>query len=40
MSSVEGIPADDAVADGVVPHGWPEEVRPPGAPDWVRTAVA
>jgi hypothetical protein len=33
-------PADDAVADGAVPPGWPEQVRPPGAPDWERTAVA
>ena len=23
-----------------LPPGWPEEVRPPGAPDWERTAVA
>lgn len=23
-----------------VPAGWPEEVRPPGAPDWEQTAVA
>jgi hypothetical protein len=22
-----------------VPPGWPPEVRPPGAPEWVRTAV-
>ena len=27
-------------ADGTVPPGWPEEVRPPGAPVWERTAVA
>jgi hypothetical protein len=26
--------------DASVPPGWPEEVRPPGAPDWERTAVA
>ncbi|MCV2488071.1 hypothetical protein OF117_01735 [Geodermatophilus sp. YIM 151500] len=26
--------------DATVPPGWPEEVRPPGAPDWERTAVA
>ncbi|GHE08013.1 hypothetical protein [Klenkia taihuensis] len=26
--------------DGTAPPGWPEEVRPPGAPDWERTAVA
>jgi hypothetical protein len=26
--------------DDSVPPGWPEEVRPPGAPDWERTAVA
>ena len=25
---------------GVAPPGWPEQVRPPGAPDWERTAVA
>lgn len=24
----------------VVPPGWPETVRPPGAPDWERTATA
>ena len=24
----------------VTPPGWPAEVRPPGAPDWERTAVA
>ena len=24
----------------LVPPGWPEEVRPPQAPDWERTAVA
>lgn len=23
----------------VVPPGWPPEVRPPGAPDWERTAI-
>ena len=23
-----------------VPPGWPPQVRPPGAPDWQRTAVA
>ncbi len=23
-----------------VPAGWPEHVRPPGAPDWERTAVS
>src|SRR3954451_8857066 len=26
--------------DDTVPPGWPVEVRPPGAPDWERTAVA
>ena len=26
--------------DATVPPGWPEEVRPQGAPDWERTAVA
>ena len=25
--------------DGTAPPGWPEQVRPPGAPDWERTAV-
>ena len=24
----------------VVPPGWPDEVRPPGTPDWERTATA
>ena len=23
-----------------MPPGWPEQVRPPGAPDWERTAIA
>lgn len=26
--------------NGYVPPGWPERVRPPGAPGWVATAVA
>jgi hypothetical protein len=26
--------------DSTVPPGWPEQVRPPGAPGWERTAVA
>ncbi|MDT0277975.1 hypothetical protein [Blastococcus goldschmidtiae] len=26
--------------DATVPPGWPDEVRPPGAPDWEHTAVA
>ncbi len=26
--------------DGVVPAGWPVEVRPPGVPGWERSAVA
>jgi hypothetical protein len=26
--------------DAVTPPGWPQVVRPPGAPDWERTAVA
>ena len=26
--------------DATLPPGWPEEVRPPGAPDWEQTAVA
>lgn len=25
--------------DGVAPPGWPAGVRPPGAPDWERTAL-
>lgn len=28
------------MTEGVAPPGWPSEVRPPGAPDWERTAVA
>jgi hypothetical protein len=28
------------VSRPVVPPGWPQEVRPPGTPDWERTAVA
>lgn len=27
------------MTEGVAPPGWPAEVRPPGAPDWERTAV-
>ena len=30
----------NGMVDAVVPPGWPEQVRPPGAPDWERTAVA
>jgi hypothetical protein len=26
--------------DATLPPGWPAAVRPPGAPDWVHTAVA
>jgi len=26
-------------SEGVAPPGWPAQVRPPGAPDWERTAV-
>jgi hypothetical protein len=26
--------------DATLPPGWPDEVWPPGAPDWERTAVA
>jgi hypothetical protein len=26
--------------DAALPPGWPDEVAPPGAPDWERTAVA
>ena len=26
--------------DGTLPPGWPDDVRPPGAPDWEQTAVA
>ncbi len=40
MEEISAAPADDAVADGAVPPGWPEQVRPPGAPDWELTAVA
>ena len=32
-----GFPAGTAL---YVPPGWPDEVRPPGAPDWEATAVA
>lgn len=28
------------MTEGVAPAGWPVEVRPPGVPDWERTAVA
>ena len=28
------------MSDIAVPPGWPPSVRPPGAPDWERTAVA
>ena len=27
------------MTEGHAPAGWPAEVRPPGAPDWERTAV-
>jgi hypothetical protein len=27
------------VTEGHAPAGWPAQVRPPGAPDWERTAV-
>jgi hypothetical protein len=27
------------VSEHVVPPGWPAEVRPPGAPDWERSAT-
>jgi len=30
----------DRVSALVVPPGWPEPVRPPGSPEWERTAVA
>jgi hypothetical protein len=30
----------DGRVDANVPPGWPERVRPPGSPDWERTAVA
>ena len=33
------VPPSASGRDGVLPPGWPEEVRPPGAPDWERTAV-
>jgi hypothetical protein len=29
----------DPVSALVVPPGWPEQVRPPGAPEWERSAV-
>jgi hypothetical protein len=29
-----------SAVDATVPPGWPEQVLPPGAPDWERTAVA
>ena len=28
------------MTEGHAPAGWPSEVRPPGAPDWERTAIA
>ncbi|NHC13880.1 hypothetical protein [Motilibacter deserti] len=28
------------MTEGYAPPGWPAEVRPPGAPDWEKTAVA
>jgi hypothetical protein len=31
---------ETVLVDGTVPPGWPPQVRPPGAPDWERTAVA
>ncbi len=36
MSSVRPAPP----GPGHGPPGWPAQVRPPGAPDWQRTAVA
>jgi len=30
----------NGAVDATVPPGWPVEVRPVGAPDWERTAVA
>jgi hypothetical protein len=27
------------MTEGHAPAGWPSEVRPPGAPDWERTAI-
>ena len=36
-----GLAADTGpVSDLPAPPGWPVDVRPPGAPDWERTAVA
>ncbi len=32
--------SDTMTSPPYVPPGWPERVRPPGAPDWERTAVA
>jgi hypothetical protein len=28
------------MSDEVLPPGWPREVRPPGTPDWTRSATA
>lgn len=30
----------DGVSSYVAPPGWPAAVRPPGAPDWERTAIS
>ena len=35
-----GVPRLGPVSRPVVPPGWPEEVRPPGTPEWERTATA
>lgn len=32
--------ANGGTPSGYVPSGWPAVVRPPGAPDWERTAAA
>jgi hypothetical protein len=35
-----GVQRQTVPVDATVPPGWPPQVRPPGAPDWERTAVA
>lgn len=37
---VPAAPSRSAGTPGYVPPGWPDAVRPPGAPDWERTATA
>ena len=40
LADVPAAPPSASGRDGVAPPGWPEQVRPPGAPDWERTAVS